>query len=229
MLASLSMANLVGERWARLSVQQKISAVILGMCGGMTLILSIAQLRTQILSPFFVQRRVLDRSQAFFAKQEEEAQKIELLKKKDTDGDGLSDYDELYVYHTSPYLADTDGDTIPDGEEVARGIDPNCPEGKTCIDPQALVGTTNVSSTLAGLGVSAPATTITASSTIGGSSAAGVRAFLTDQNVLPKEQLDQIPDDLLLQIYGGVYAEQQRLERQNTATTTSPSSRSSNP
>ena len=119
------MSNLVGERWARLSVQQKFSSVILGVCGGFALVLSFAQVRTQILSPFFVKRQVLDTSRAFFAKQDEEAQKLELLKKKDTDGDGLSDYDELYIYHTSPYLADTDGDTIPDGEEVARGIDPN--------------------------------------------------------------------------------------------------------
>lgn len=54
------------------------------------------------------------------------------LVNRDTDGDGLSDYDELYVYGTSPYLADTDGDGIPDGEEVRNGTDPNCPQGQNC-------------------------------------------------------------------------------------------------
>ena len=53
-------------------------------------------------------------------------------KTKDTDKDGLTDYLEINVYHTSPYLADTDGDGIPDGTEVKNGTDPNCPEGKVC-------------------------------------------------------------------------------------------------
>lgn len=42
----------------------------------------------------------------------------------DTDGDGVSDGDELYTYGTKFYAADTDGDGIPDGYEVAEGLDP---------------------------------------------------------------------------------------------------------
>ncbi|MCX6715181.1 MAG: hypothetical protein NTX72_05210 [Candidatus Uhrbacteria bacterium] len=57
---------------------------------------------------------------------------IEEQKKKDTDGDGLSDYDELYVYKTSPYLKDSDSDGIDDKTEVFGGTDPNCPVGKDC-------------------------------------------------------------------------------------------------
>ena len=41
------------------------------------------------------------------------------LKNKDTDQDGLSDYDETYVYETSPYIKDSDSDGINDGDEVA--------------------------------------------------------------------------------------------------------------
>jgi hypothetical protein len=37
----------------------------------------------------------------------------------DTDGDGLTDFDERHVYGTDPEKADTDGDRVPDGEEVA--------------------------------------------------------------------------------------------------------------
>jgi hypothetical protein len=42
----------------------------------------------------------------------------------DTDGDGLSDGDEVHIYHTNPLLADTDGDGIPDGVEIQTGSDP---------------------------------------------------------------------------------------------------------
>lgn len=42
----------------------------------------------------------------------------------DTDGDGLSDGDEVHLYHTNPLLWDTDGDGISDGVEVRTGSDP---------------------------------------------------------------------------------------------------------
>ncbi|MCX6980578.1 MAG: choice-of-anchor D domain-containing protein [Verrucomicrobia bacterium] len=45
--------------------------------------------------------------------------------KVDTDGDGISDGDEVNIYHTNPLLVDTDGDGIPDGAEIAAGTDPN--------------------------------------------------------------------------------------------------------
>jgi hypothetical protein len=43
---------------------------------------------------------------------------------QDTDGDGLSDGDEVNKYHTSPLIPDTDGDGIPDGIEVRTGSNP---------------------------------------------------------------------------------------------------------
>lgn len=46
----------------------------------------------------------------------------------DTDEDGLSDYDELNIYNTDPLNADSDADSINDGEEIAIGLDPNDPE-----------------------------------------------------------------------------------------------------
>jgi hypothetical protein len=51
---------------------------------------------------------------------------------KDTDGDGLSDYDEINVYKTSPYLEDSDSDGILDKQEILQGTDPNCPTGQVC-------------------------------------------------------------------------------------------------
>jgi hypothetical protein len=39
----------------------------------------------------------------------------------DTDGDGLTDGQEVLIYHTNPLLASTDGTGIPDGIEVQTG------------------------------------------------------------------------------------------------------------
>jgi pSer/pThr/pTyr-binding forkhead associated (FHA) protein len=38
----------------------------------------------------------------------------------DTDGDGLTDYEETKIYGTDPLNQDTDGDTLPDGVEVKQ-------------------------------------------------------------------------------------------------------------
>ena len=48
----------------------------------------------------------------------------------DSDNDGLTDYEEMYTYHTDQNNADTDGDGFLDGEEVAGGFDPNNTESK---------------------------------------------------------------------------------------------------
>lgn len=42
----------------------------------------------------------------------------------DSDGDGLFNQDETSVYHTNPNVADTDGDGVSDGEEVYLGTNP---------------------------------------------------------------------------------------------------------
>jgi hypothetical protein len=55
------------------------------------------------------------------------------LKLVDTDGDSLSDWDELFTYGTSPYLEDTDSDELTDYEEVmVYKTDPSCLEGQVC-------------------------------------------------------------------------------------------------
>ncbi|NJS42327.1 hypothetical protein HC766_09530 [Candidatus Gracilibacteria bacterium] len=43
---------------------------------------------------------------------------------EDTDADGISDGDELFVYHTNPSEDDTDGDGFTDGQEIANCFDP---------------------------------------------------------------------------------------------------------
>ena len=43
----------------------------------------------------------------------------------DTDGDGLSDFDEVETHGTDPLVADMDEDGFDDGEEIAAGTDPS--------------------------------------------------------------------------------------------------------
>ncbi len=42
----------------------------------------------------------------------------------DTDGDGLTDGEEVQVWHTNPLNRDTDGDSLIDGQEIKIGTDP---------------------------------------------------------------------------------------------------------
>jgi hypothetical protein len=44
--------------------------------------------------------------------------------RKDTDQDGITDYDEVHLYGTDPFSADTDGDGFTDGAEILNGYDP---------------------------------------------------------------------------------------------------------
>ncbi len=43
----------------------------------------------------------------------------------DTDADGISDYDEVNIYHTDPNDPDTDHDGVPDGKEIESHTNPN--------------------------------------------------------------------------------------------------------
>ncbi len=52
----------------------------------------------------------------------------------DTDGDGLSDGDEVLIWKTNPLNSDTDGDGYPDGKEVRNGYNP-LGSGKLFVTP----------------------------------------------------------------------------------------------
>lgn len=46
------------------------------------------------------------------------------LREIDTDGDGISDFDEINIYKTDPNNKDTDGDGLSDLEELDKGFNP---------------------------------------------------------------------------------------------------------
>lgn len=52
----------------------------------------------------------------------------------DTDQDGISDTDEIYLYETDPFNPDSDGDGFLDGIEIMRGFNPQDPQGEVIIN-----------------------------------------------------------------------------------------------
>lgn len=99
--------------------KQKAAVIFLAIFGVTAVILWIMQFRSGL---------VINKPTP---QQQPQAQQVD-LQKQDTDQDGLSDYDELYFYNTSPYIEDTDSDGISDKSEIDAGQDPNCPTGQNC-------------------------------------------------------------------------------------------------
>ena len=132
---------------------------------------------------------------------------VQSLRERDTDGDGLNDFDELNIYETSPYIADSDSDGLNDNVEIAGGTDPNCPQGQTC--GRVLTNTTNTQAADELFPDLVPAEmpdtpTTTDSSNL---SADELREILKDAGV-SAEEVDKISDEDLIATYQEVLAEQ---------------------
>jgi len=198
-----------------LEKNQKIAAISLAVFAVLVVALWFAQLKNNIYGPF---NTPAGSSQTALSEEESQAAKDAALKAKDTDGDGLFDYDELNTYKTSPYLTDTDGDGFKDNEEIAKGFDPNCPQGRTCAGGlldntpvnQAASASSASGDTLNNLlnqfGASQPATQSDDSLTsdqlkaLKNMDAAGLRELLL-QNGMDKATLDKISDTDLLKSF----------------------------
>jgi len=114
----------VRERWQSFSIEQKLSVVVLGMCGVFAIGLSFYRLQESVRSPFLVADSTIQDTKKLVGSSpaEDDAR----LKRIDTDGDGLSDYNEINVFHTNPNLKDTCGDGIPDNIRVYTGKNIAC-------------------------------------------------------------------------------------------------------
>ena len=137
------------------------------------------------------------------------------LKLKDTDQDGLSDYDELNFYNTSPYIADSDSDGFSDKYEVENAGDPTCPKGSDCnAVPQVVEEVGNVLEPIdmGELPSDTPtdvATQINSAQAIlsGDVNAQTLRSYLQDVG-MDQDVLSQLSDAELMSTYGEVLGAQ---------------------
>ena len=115
-----------------LSSEQKVAFALLLFLGLGGIFFGFRSFGVNIQRPFDLQISKYLQGERFVSTSQREQEELEASKTRDVDGDGLTDYDELQVYKTSPYLADSDSDGFNDKEEIFSNNDPNCPKGKTC-------------------------------------------------------------------------------------------------
>ncbi len=126
-----------------------------------------------------------------------------VLKNLDTDGDGISNYDELNVYGTSPYLADSDSDGFSDIEEISSGNDPNCPSGSDCrlgIPAEDVPGMDDFMSDDVLSDPSLPDSPFQGFDSMN-LSADDIRLIILNSGEIRKEELDAIDDETIMEIY----------------------------
>lgn len=120
------------QKGNELTKEQKVAFVLLVFLGLGGLVLGYFSFGANIRRPFDIQLAKSAADEPYLTLTEREEKEKEDQKTRDTDSDELTDYDEMYVFRTSPYIMDTDSDGFDDKTEVYAGNNPNCPEGKTC-------------------------------------------------------------------------------------------------
>jgi len=114
-----------------LSVEEKAVFVLMAVIGVLGIVFGFKSFPSNLSRPFEIQLASYTGGK-FLTLSEQEVAALELQKTTDSDSDGLMDYDELFIYKTSPYLADSDSDGFDDKTEIFSNNNPNCPEGKDC-------------------------------------------------------------------------------------------------
>ncbi len=205
-------------RPSHIGKSQKIAAIFLAFFAVFVVIIWSLQFRQSLIRPLAPVNNNTNISSLATEADSEEA-----LKTKDTDNDGLTDWDELNIYLTSPYLEDSDSDGFSDSEEISSDNDPNCPEGRDCYGLSGLeTGKTTVdeSASSADLGSLAEmlgagkeadqgSTDTQNTEELLGSDidAATLRQMLIEGGI-DKDMLDQISDEELMKSFKEVVSEE---------------------
>ncbi len=198
--------------------------LVVGIAG---IVLGFVQLNKSINGPF-------NDTEESSLNQTSTRDELAALQEQDTDKDNLSDFDELYLYETSPYIADSDSDGVNDNIELSLGQDPNCPEGTTCrsvplntassLDDILNEDETNTNSSTNSDSNSNQAVTNPSPEDV---SVSDLREALAGAGV-PAETLDAIDDDTLLELYGEALQEETGTTNTNEGTTNTNTAQNSN-
>ncbi|MBI2474978.1 hypothetical protein HYV69_00970 [Candidatus Uhrbacteria bacterium] len=195
-----------------LSSEQKVAFVLLLFLGLGGIFFGFRSFGVNIKRPFDLQIAKYLQGERFVSTSQREQEELEASKTRDVDGDGLTDYDELQVYKTSPYLADSDSDGFDDKMEIFSNNDPNCPKDKICtgISSAEIVDESNP---LAGLeGIFGDMTSLSDAGEINFKSKEDVEAFFKKATLveirkallksgMKKEDLDKLDDKSLSEFF----------------------------
>lgn len=182
------------------SKEQRAGFILVVVSGCLAVVLGVVYLFDHLSDPFFVNYE----GPRFVTSEQEQQEELFRQQQSDTDGDGLNDYDELYVFKTSPYLADTDGDGYSDFVELQSGSDPTCAVGVVCADVYEVTGIEQdeVSAYLETLSSSGQALN-DISSVLQSYGPEEIRQLLIDAGI-PEEQLSSISNEDLQGLYQSV-------------------------
>jgi hypothetical protein len=116
--------------FGNLNKSQKITASSLAVFAFFILIFWALQFQKTLITPFTISNNQEDTETTATGNNTDNQDMA--LKDKDTDKDGLNDWEELNKYKTSAYLSDSDSDGYDDKIEIDNSKDPNCPMNQDC-------------------------------------------------------------------------------------------------
>lgn len=225
-----------------LNREQKASFVLILGFGVLAFVFGGFYMWKHVASPFDITYN----GPKFLTGDEKNQQEMDALKKADTDVDGLNDYEELYIYKTSPYLKDSDSDGTDDKTEIAQGGDPNCAPNQPCamkalnaVNPETLKEgfAADTAATAAAEAVSTGVSGIQVPPSVGEVGAAfmnmtpdQIRALLAQQGVDPVT-LSSLTDDDLKSLLAQAMSQVEPTASSDASSpaTPSPSTSASNP
>jgi hypothetical protein len=213
------------ERWHVLAKEQKLALVLIAVLAGSALGFSLYRVKAMIREPFLVETSSLEDAKRLIGLSTEE--QIAQQKRMDTDGDGLSNWDEENLYKTNPYLRDTCGDGLADNVRVITRRGLGCLQTRS--DGLDLSGVTATSSDIydlpgqdqqvPGEGADSQSNSLELQAVQQINQAmlprdpAAIREVLKDK--IGQEELDKITDEELLLLYDGALESVNRQGQEN--------------
>lgn len=194
-------ARLILERSKKhLTREERVAFGFIAACGVGAVLFGGLSFFSNVKKPFLISYT----GPRYVTSAEKESEQTALQRITDTDEDGISDYDELNIFATSPYIKDTDSDGRADGAEILEGGDPNCALGKTCVSSE-LIQSGASAAFLESQVPQAPETieTPTLEEAIGalqGLSVEDVRLMLGESGI-EADQLAQLSDEEVMALY----------------------------